>query len=81
MVLQTTLYRKQLKQSLSGDEKKIKDLIKKHTKLSQEHMTPEISLNLITKDCSLWNAKMDQPLPFCDPFWAFYWPGGQVLSR
>ena len=43
-------------------------------------MTPEIALHLITRNCRLWHGKGDDS-PFTDPFWAFYWPGGQVLTR
>uniref|UniRef100_A0A914VAT2 ETFB lysine methyltransferase n=1 Tax=Plectus sambesii TaxID=2011161 RepID=A0A914VAT2_9BILA len=35
---------------------------------------------VITEQCPLWMATPDQcPLP--DPYWAFYWPGGQALTR
>lgn len=54
--------------------------IKEHTALSRAHLTPEIELHLITPDCFLWSARGEQS-PFQDPFWAFYWPGGQALSR
>ncbi|XP_075217582.1 electron transfer flavoprotein beta subunit lysine methyltransferase-like [Lycorma delicatula] len=54
--------------------------IKECTMLSRDHLTPEIELHLITPDCYLWSASEEQS-PFQDPFWAFYWPGGQALSR
>ncbi|XP_050541945.1 electron transfer flavoprotein beta subunit lysine methyltransferase-like isoform X2 [Daktulosphaira vitifoliae] len=50
------------------------------TVLSTKHLTPEIKLYLITEKCKLWNAPSDQ-CEFEDPFWAFYWPGGQAISR
>ncbi|XP_037912019.1 electron transfer flavoprotein beta subunit lysine methyltransferase-like isoform X2 [Hermetia illucens] len=52
--------------------------------ISKNHLTPEISLHLITSECKLFHE------PVCegtervfdnDPFWGFYWPGGQALSR
>lgn len=55
--------------------------IKQHTVLSRDHMTPEVALYLITRDCPLWSGKADDNTPFIDPFWAFYWPGGQVMTR
>lgn len=51
-----------------------------NTKISKCHLTPEIKLHLITKDCHLWRARL-QECPFTDPYWAFYWPGGQVITR
>ena len=58
----------------------IEQLISQNTEVSRDHMTPEISLHLITRNCRLWHEKGDDS-PFVDPFWAFYWPGGQVLTR
>ncbi|CAL1532256.1 unnamed protein product [Lymnaea stagnalis] len=58
----------------------IQKLIRQHTKLTRNHLTPELCLRLITPDCLLWNASPDRS-PFDDPFWAFFWPGGQVLTR
>jgi Predicted methyltransferase len=55
-------------------------VIKHHTVITTDHMTPEIKLHLITPSCALWTAKQDN-VPFQDPFWAFYWPGGQALAR
>ena len=48
--------------------------------MTTHHLTPEIKLNLITPECQLWNST-NADKPFKDPFWAFYWPGGQVISR
>lgn len=54
--------------------------ILRNTISSRHHLTPEMSLSLITEQCPLWMATPDQcPLP--DPYWAFYWPGGQALTR
>lgn len=52
----------------------------RHTALSRRHLTPELVLRLITPECPLWRAKEDES-PFRDPFWAFYWPGGQATAR
>ncbi|CAH1232638.1 ETFBKMT [Branchiostoma lanceolatum] len=54
--------------------------IQGNTEISTNHMTPEIKLHLITPRCALWDSGADQCL-VSDPFWAFYWPGGQVLTR
>ncbi|KAL4219771.1 Electron transfer flavoprotein beta subunit lysine methyltransferase [Mactra antiquata] len=56
-------------------------LVKKHTILSRDHLTPEIGLHLITRECPLWSSKIEDDTPFQDPFWAFYWPGGQAMTR
>ncbi|VDM46464.1 unnamed protein product [Toxocara canis] len=54
--------------------------ILRNTCKSKESLTPEITLRLITERCPMWMATPDQcPLP--DPYWAFYWPGGQALTR
>ena len=56
------------------------EFIQFNTEISTEHLTPEIKLHLITPNCPLWKSRGDEcPVP--DPFWAFYWPGGQALSR
>lgn len=54
--------------------------IARHTQATRDHLTPEIELRLITRECPLWHETTDQ-CPFTDPFWAFYWPGGQALTR
>jgi len=50
------------------------------TVVCTNHLTPEIKLHLITEQCKLWHLPADQ-CQFDDPFWAFYWPGGQAISR
>lgn len=57
-------------------------LIIQETKISTNHLTPEIKLHLITEDCRLYHANpKESSQPFNDPFWGFYWPGGQAMSR
>lgn len=51
-----------------------------NTKISTDHMTPELKLRLITTECPLWTQQPDN-CPYPDPYWAFYWPGGQSLAR
>ncbi|XP_045518591.1 electron transfer flavoprotein beta subunit lysine methyltransferase-like [Pieris brassicae] len=60
--------------------KEFTSLFLKHTKPTRSHLTPELVLRLVTADCSLWSAPADQS-PFKDPFWGFYWPGGQAIAR
>ncbi|XP_036218790.2 electron transfer flavoprotein beta subunit lysine methyltransferase isoform X2 [Bactrocera oleae] len=65
--------------------KDIERVILQETKISRDHLTPEIALHLITPECRLFH----EPVPNVnvtnlfkeDPFWAFYWPGGQAISR
>ncbi|CAH0598375.1 unnamed protein product [Chrysodeixis includens] len=60
--------------------KEMTSLILKHTIASRSHLTPELVLRLITPACPLWRAR-EEEIPFKDPFWAFYWPGGQATAR
>lgn len=62
----------------------IEEVIKTETEITNNHLTPEIKLRLITKKCRLFNAKCDDlsAIPFKNlPFWGFFWPGGQSMSR
>ncbi|KAL6732031.1 hypothetical protein Aduo_002835 [Ancylostoma duodenale] len=54
--------------------------ILRNTLISNESLTPELRLRLITEQSSLWRSTPDL-CPFVDPFWAFYWPGGQAVTR
>ncbi|KAG7158870.1 Electron transfer flavoprotein beta subunit lysine methyltransferase-like [Homarus americanus] len=58
----------------------LREQIIDETDLSSDHLTPELQLYLITQSCRLWTSH-PQHSPFLDPFWAFYWPGGQAVSR
>ncbi|XP_026731223.1 electron transfer flavoprotein beta subunit lysine methyltransferase-like isoform X2 [Trichoplusia ni] len=60
--------------------KEMTSLILKHTVATRNHLTPELVLRLITPACPLWRAT-EAEVPFKDPFWAFYWPGGQATAR
>lgn len=63
--------------------KSIKDAIIRETEVSANHITPEIKLRLITENCRLYHSTLDnlKDLEFSDPFWGFYWPGGQSVTR
>uniref|UniRef100_A0A1B6IMP9 ETFB lysine methyltransferase n=1 Tax=Homalodisca liturata TaxID=320908 RepID=A0A1B6IMP9_9HEMI len=64
-----------------GFFKSTKKTIERMTEVTNKHfLTPELSLRLVTPNCPLWKASYEEcPVP--DPFWAFYWPGGQALTR
>ena len=53
--------------------------------VSRGHLTPELSLRLLTSECPGYSAPASaHPLASdhdSDPWWAIYWPGGQVLAR
>ena len=66
-------------QSVS-DTDSVRKFILDNTELSKDHLTPEIALHLITPKCRLWWSS-DEDCEVEDPFWAFYWPGGQALTR
>ncbi len=57
--------------------------IEKHTIVAAPPLVPEIRLHLATEVTPLWQATemtlAEVGLP--PPFWAFCWPGGQVLAR
>lgn len=59
------------------------DIITKETESTTNHLTPELKLHLITEKCRLFHSTSDQlsSHPFVDPFWGFYWPGGQAVTR
>merc|ERR1712021_17132 len=52
----------------------------KVTELTRSHMTPEFRLHLVTPKCEFYHSQPHH-FPFTDPYWAFYWPGGQALTR
>ena len=54
-----------------------------NTETSHDHLTPEITLRLITPRCRLWSVPYSEceEAGVIDPYWAFYWPGGQALTR
>lgn len=55
----------------------------RYTALATPPLVPEIPLHLADTVTELWNATEDEldtsGLP--PPFWAFCWPGGQVVAR
>lgn len=66
--------------------------ILKNTEITRDHMTPELKLFLLTKNCPLYyepfidedkDGRFDSLTRnvFQDSFWSIYWPGGQVLTR
>ncbi|XP_013104808.1 electron transfer flavoprotein beta subunit lysine methyltransferase [Stomoxys calcitrans] len=64
--------------------KEIEGTIIKETKITCDHLTPDIPLYLITQECRLFHKPQiieNDKVFKNDPFWAFYWPGGQALSK
>lgn len=78
-------YHAPCRRSSGANLKDIERLIQQEMKISRDHLTPELALHLITPECRLFH----EPVPTVnvtklfkkDPFWAFYWPGGQAISR
>ena len=69
-------------------EERWRRFIEDNTEVSRDHLTPELALRLITPKCRLWSLPYDEEESKCDksagvtdPYWAFYWPGGQALTR
>ena len=58
-------------------------LIRAHTRVGRAPLVPEIALHLATEITPIWQATeawLHQE-GIEPPFWAFAWPGGQVLAR
>jgi predicted nicotinamide N-methyase len=59
------------------------EFIRRHTRIQQPSLVPEISLHLADDLMRLWErmgTEMDQENPAI-PFWACAWVGGQALAR
>ena len=58
-------------------------LIRAHTAVGRAPLAPEIKLHLATEITPIWQATEAwlQQEGIEPPFWAFAWPGGQVLAR
>ncbi|XP_061400257.1 electron transfer flavoprotein beta subunit lysine methyltransferase-like [Musca vetustissima] len=70
--------------TLLPQRRDIEQTILRETKISRQHLTPDIALHLITQECRLfYEPQLDEENKVFknDPFWAFYWPGGQALSK
>ena len=54
-----------------------------HTVLAHAPLVPEIALHLATEITPIWQASETwlQQANVDPPFWAFAWPGGQVIAR
>lgn len=65
----------------------LRSKILRNTCISRHHLTPEIALRLITAECDIYHRPMAANSEAgghgfdADPFWGFYWPGGQALTR
>lgn len=59
------------------------DFITAHTAIATAPLVPEIRLHLATDITPIWQASEDwlQKTGIEPPFWAFAWPGGQVIAR
>lgn len=66
----------------NNENQNIVNVIKYNTEITNCHLTPEIKLRLITSDISNRRTLFQyENYSNEDPFWGYYWPGGQVLSR
>ncbi|XP_055623569.1 electron transfer flavoprotein beta subunit lysine methyltransferase-like [Toxorhynchites rutilus septentrionalis] len=53
-----------------------------NTRVSRHHLAPEIALHLITPECTIYHEPIGDDFCFAaEPFWGFFWPGGQALTR
>ena len=51
-------------------------------KVSRSSLVPELNLHLLTAKDPIWHQdwRQNEQEGF-EPFWAIFWPGGQVLTR
>merc|ERR1712130_413522 len=49
------------------------DWMTKHLMLSKDHLTPQLSLYLLTEECPLYQAPVEG-VSVSDPWWSIYWP-------
>ncbi|KAL2729837.1 electron transfer flavoprotein beta subunit lysine methyltransferase-like isoform X1 [Vespula maculifrons] len=73
-----------------AERAKIVDTIIKYTEITNDHMTPDLKLFLLTPRCSLYHDPFDrvkkefdrvEKRTLTNPFWSIYWPGGQGLVK
>lgn len=83
MFLKNIVYRNISLRKFSSRVSLLRKAIIDETEVVTGGLTPEISLRLITENCRLFNANSEtlSTLPFKDPFWGFYWPGGMSVTR
>ncbi len=57
------------------------DIVLGNTKPKSSELVPEISLHLMSQELEVWNLPHDDVIKTfpSDPFWAIFWPGGQVI--
>ena len=65
---------------------KLKLKICQNTQFVRSQMVPEFGMHGITPDMQIWHQSPDElPNDFFaknpEPYWAIFWPGGQILSR
>lgn len=83
MLLKNIVFRNTSHRKSSSHVSLLRKAIVDETEVVTGGLTPEISLRLITENCRLFNATSDilSTLPYQDPFWGFYWPGGMSVTR
>ncbi|XP_071790277.1 electron transfer flavoprotein beta subunit lysine methyltransferase-like [Asterias amurensis] len=77
-----------MRRGMSTSSGSAEQFILDNSEISRDHLTPEIALHLMSPSSSgLWDASIEESSAvlmengISDPFWAFYWPGGQTLTR
>lgn len=69
-----------IKNNFCSTAKFYENVIMKETEIVTNQLVPEIKLHLITQNCRLYYAKVDES-ELIDPFFAFFWAGGVALTR
>jgi predicted nicotinamide N-methyase len=64
-------------------ETELERRLRSATVLARPWLVPELELFLVTHEAPLWRASLEDAAAqgFAEPYWAFAWPGGQVLAR
>lgn len=62
----------------------IEETIERHTRITRDHLTPELGLRLLDPGLPMYAANEEEARNTFGgelPFWGVYWPGGQALTR
>ena len=63
-------------------QKTVKHFMKNQCVITKNHLTPEISLSILTPECPQYHLPLNtKQYDFEAPFWSIYWSGGQGITR
>ena len=63
-------------------QKTVEHFMKNQCVITKNHLTPEISLSILTPECPQYHLPLNtKQYNFEAPFWSIYWSGGQGITR